>query len=57
MWPKRSTSMRVIAAMANPAAIRNGTATEARARYFAMTAVAADLASLSNPRNMSRALS
>src|SRR6476646_3319754 len=43
--------MAVIAAVAKPAAIKNGTATEARATYLRTTAPAAALASRIRPRN------
>src|SRR6266516_4938633 len=56
MAPNRSTSIRVIAAVAKPRAKMKGTATEARARYLAMIDVAADFASLIRPRNIGRRL-
>jgi hypothetical protein len=49
--PKRSTSVTVFAARANPTAMTKGTATEARATYFMTTPVTADLAWLMSPAN------
>jgi hypothetical protein len=51
MDPKRSISISVIAAVANPSATTKGTATEARVRYWAKSDRAADFASFIKPRN------
>ena len=48
-WPKRLTSITVIAAKAKPSAMTNGTATEARATYFNTSPLTADLALLIRP--------
>jgi hypothetical protein len=50
-WPKRSTSITVIAAIAKPAAITNGIATEARSRYLMRRPLTAAFPLLMRPAN------